>query len=262
MVEAVGKPDVAFVMAGTRGLGLASAVALAERGHPVAVCARTPEAVRSAVALLERHGPAFGVVADVSDAAALADAVAAVRDRLGPVGVLVANAGGPPAGDFFSVTPEHWDVAYQLTLMSVVRAVRAVVPEMRAAGRGRIVVIGSSSVRRPIPGILLSNVFRPALDGLVKDLAVTLAPMGITVNMVNAGRIDTDRVRELDAGAAKRQGVSPEEIRRGSEATIPMGRYGSPEELGSCVAYLASPAASYITGQSILVDGGLVPTLP
>jgi 3-oxoacyl-[acyl-carrier protein] reductase len=254
--------DVAFVMAGTRGLGLASAVALAEAGHPVAVCARTPDDVERAVARLERHGPAFGVVGDVSDATALAEAVVAVRDKLGPIGVLVANAGGPPAGDFFSVSAEDWDTAYRLTFMSVVRAAQAVLPGMRSAGRGRIVVIGSSSVRRPIPNLLLSNVFRPALDGLVKDLAVTLAPMGVTVNMVSPGRIDTDRVRTLDAAAAARRGVAAEDVRRDSEGQIPMGRYGSPEELAACVAFLASRSASYITGQSILVDGGMVPTLP
>lgn len=259
MVEA---GDVAFVMAGTRGLGLASAVALAEKGHPVAVCARTPEGVERAVARLERHGPAFGVVGDVSDATALAEAVAAVRDKLGPIGVLVANAGGPPAGDFFSVSAEDWETAYRLTFMSVVRAAQAVLPEMQSAGRGRIVVIGSSSVRRPIPNLLLSNVFRPALDGLVKDLAVTLAPMGVTVNMVSPGRIDTDRVRTLDAAAAARRGVAAEDVRRDSEGQIPMGRYGSPEELAACVAFLASRSASYITGQCILVDGGMMPTLP
>jgi 3-oxoacyl-[acyl-carrier protein] reductase len=254
--------DVAFVMAGTRGLGLASAAALAEQGHPVAVCGRTAGDVERAVERLEAHGPAFGVVADVSDAAALAGAVDAVRDRLGPVGVLVANAGGPPPGDFFAATEADWDAAYQLTLMSVVRATHAVLPGMRAAGRGRIVVIGSSSARRPIPNIMLSNVFRPAIDGLVKDLAVTLGPIGVTVNMVAPGRIDTDRVRALDAAAAARRGLAAEDVRRDSESQIPMGRYGSPGELAACVAFLASRAASYITGQCILVDGGMVATLP
>jgi 3-oxoacyl-[acyl-carrier protein] reductase len=254
--------DVAFVMAGTRGLGLASAVALAQQGHPVAVCARTADDVERAVERLEEHGPAFGVVADVSDATALNDAVVAVRDKLGPVGVLVANAGGPPPGDFFSATEADWDTAYQLTLMSVVRATHAVLPGMRSAGRGRIVVIGSSSVRRPIPNIMLSNVFRPAIDGLVKDLSVSLGPVGVTVNMVSPGRIDTDRVRALDAAAGARRGVAAEEVRRDSESQIPMGRYGSPEELAACVAFLASRSASYITGQCILVDGGMVATLP
>lgn len=259
MVDAA---DVAFVMAGTRGLGLASAVALAEQGHPVAVCGRTADGVERAVQRLETRGPAFGVVADVSDAAALAGAVDAVRDKLGPVGVLVANAGGPPPGDFFAATEADWDAAYQLTLMSVVRATHAVLPAMRAAGRGRIVVIGSSSARRPIPNIMLSNVFRPAIDGLVKDLAVTLGPIGVTVNMVAPGRIDTDRVRTLDASAAARRGLAAEDVRRDSESQIPMGRYGRPEELAACVAFLASRAASYITGQCILVDGGMVATLP
>jgi 3-oxoacyl-[acyl-carrier protein] reductase len=146
--------------------------------------------------------------------------------------------------------------------MSAVRAIRLAVPRMRAGGFGRIIVIGSSSVRQPVAGITLSNAFRPALAGLVKNLAVDLAGDGITVNMVSPGRIDTGRVRSLDAGRAQREGRDADEVRRSSEASIPMGRYGTVHEIGALVAFLASDAAGYITGQTPLVDGGMVPTLP
>lgn len=255
----------ALVLAGTRGLGAASAAALAQAGHPVAICGRTKESVDAGLVTLRDHAdtaPVTGLVADVSKPDDLRGAVDQTADELGEVGVLVANAGGPPAGGFFDVGPEDWERAYHLTLMSFVHAVRAVAPAMRTAGRGRIVLIGSSSVRKPIPNLVLSNAFRPALAGVVKDLAVTLAPEGVTVNMVSPGRIDTDRVRDLDGKQAEAKGLSVEEVRARAEQAIPAGRYGEPAELGALVAFLASEAAGYITGQSVLVDGGMVPTLP
>lgn len=256
------KARVALVMAGSRGLGLACARELIARGDAVAICGRDRDGVVAATKELQQAGHALGLVGDVSRPDELRDVVRDVRRSLGPLAVLVANAGGPPAGGFFDVSSEDWDVAYRLTLQSFIAAVREVVPDMRAAGRGRIVLIGSSSVRRPIPNLVLSNTFRPALNGLVKDLAVTLAPDGITVNIVAAGRVDTERVRELDALSAVARSMTPEQVRADSQRLIPMGRYGRPEELAAMVGFLASPQASYITGQSILVDGGLVSALP
>lgn len=262
-MDAVRSPArVALVLAGTRGLGRACARELAAAGHAVAVCGRRREDVDAVAKELEQSGPALGLVGDVSRADELRAVVAETRRTLGPVEILVANAGGPPAGGFFDVALEDWDTAYRLTLMSVVVAVREVADEMRAGGWGRIALIGSSSVRRPLPDLVLSNVFRPGLAGLVKDLAVTLAPDGITVNMVSPGKIDTDRVRTLDEQRAGKQSVDPDEVRAATERGIPAGRYGSPAELGAVVGFLTSPQASYVTGQSILVDGGLVPTLP
>ncbi|MET8831760.1 SDR family oxidoreductase [Streptomyces sp. NPDC004610] len=256
-------PDpVALVTAGSRGLGLASAHELLKRGYRVAIAARTPQGVAAAVEELRPYGTVEGFSADLADPAALEALVSWTRDTLGPVTALVANAGGPPPGGFFDVTDADWRAAFELTLCSVVTSVRLVVPDMRAAGGGRIVVTGSSSVRRPLDGLVLSNAFRPAVNGLVKDLAVELAPDGITVNMVSPGRIDTDRVRGLDRARAARTGVPEQEVRARSQASIPAGRYGTPAEFAAAVGFLASPEAGYVTGQSLLVDGGLVPALP
>lgn len=255
-------PPAAFVLAGSRGLGYGCAERLAAEGHAVGICGRSADEVDAAANKLAAQSRAIGVVADVSDAEQLRETVARVRSELGPVGVLVANAGGPPPGGFEDVSPESWEAAYQLTLMSFVHAVHGVLPDMRSLGGGRIILIGSSSIRRPISNLVLSNTFRPALNGLVKDLAVDLAADRVTVNVVAPGRIDTDRVRQLDAVAAERSGRSIEEARAGSEGSIPMGRYGRTEEFAALVGFLASEDAGYITGQSILVDGGMTASLP
>jgi 3-oxoacyl-[acyl-carrier protein] reductase len=254
---------VAVVLAGTRGLGRACAEALAEGGHAVVVCGRNEATLAETVeSLRSLGGAAEGVVADVSDAAATEAVVEDAARAFGRVDVLVANAGGPPAGGFAELEAGDWDAAFRLTLMSAVVAIRSVVPLMRDQRRGRVVVIGSSSVRSPLTGLLLSNVFRPALDGLVKSLAVELGRDGITVNMVAPGKIDTERVRQLDRIRAERSGSSEADQRAQTESTIPAGRYGRPDELASLVRFLASDEAQYISGQCVLVDGGLVPTLP
>jgi 3-oxoacyl-[acyl-carrier protein] reductase len=146
--------------------------------------------------------------------------------------------------------------------MSVVRSFRLAIERMQPNRFGRLLVIGSSSIRQPISELVLSNAFRPALAGVVKTLAGEVAADGITVNMVAPGRVDTERVRELDERRAENAGVPVEEFRRSFERTIPAGRYGHPAEVGAVVAFLASDAAAYVTGQTILVDGGLVRTLP
>ncbi|MGH3665291.1 MAG: SDR family oxidoreductase [Egibacteraceae bacterium] len=253
----------ALVLAASKGIGRGCAEELARAGFRVAVCARTTDGVERAVDALKTLGAeAIGVTADVSDPAQLESAFAAVDVAFGRLDVLLANAGGPPPGEFMALDDDAWRTAYELTLMSAVRSIRLAVPRMRANGYGRILVIGSSSVRQPVDNITLSNAFRPALVGLVKSLAGELAGDGITVNMVSPGRIDTERVRDLDERAAQRQGVTYAAARAASVAKIPMGRYGSINEIGALVAFLASEPAGYITGQTPLVDGGLVPTLP
>jgi 3-oxoacyl-[acyl-carrier protein] reductase len=148
-----------------------------------------------------------------------------------------------------------------LNLMSVVRLIREALPQMRQRGYGRIVNFTSSSIRQPIDGLLLSNVFRVAVLGLAKSLSLELAPDGILVNTLGPGRINTDRVVSLDRGRAERAGITPEEVREQTEAGISLGRYGEPEEFAKVAAFLASPANTYVTGQSLLVDGGLVNAL-
>lgn len=252
----------AFVMAAGKGLGRGAAEALGREGCAVAVCGRSAAGLEGVASALEQTGvAAHRVVADVSSPAELDQAFASVDAAFGRLDVLVANAGGPPPGAFLEVDDEAWRTGFELTLMSAVRAMRLAVPRMRARGGGRIVVIGSSSVKQPIENLVVSNAFRPALLGVVKTLAREVAADGITVNIVSPGRIDTDRVRSLDERRAAAAGVSYDEIRARSEGAIPVGRYGEPNELGALVAFLASDRAAYVTGQSILVDGGLVSAL-
>lgn len=254
---------VALVTAASRGLGRAAAEALAARGAHIALCARRKdEAVATAAEIAGRYGvQALGLAADVSKAPDIDRLIEAVQEHFGRLDILVTNAGGPPAGTFIELAETDWETAFQLTLMSVVRLVRAALPELRRSDAAAIVNITSSSVRQPIPGLVLSNTFRPAVVGLAKSLAEELGPLGIRVNNVAPGRIDTERVRQLDERRAAAQSQSVDEFRAHFSRNIPLGRYGRPEELGEAVAFLASPAASYITGATILVDGGLVRAL-
>lgn len=254
---------VAVVMAASKGLGRGCAEALAAQGFRIVLCARNQSGVDEAVTSIQSAGgEAVGCAADVSVAADIRRVFELADSTFGRVDVVVANAGGPPPGRFDSLTDDAWHVAFDLTVMSAVRAIQQAIPRMRACGYGRIIVLGSSSVRMPLANLALSNVFRPGLVGAVKTLAVELAGDGITVNMVSPGRIDTDRVRTLDEARARTEGISYDEVRLRSERAIPMGRYGTPADVGELVAFLASPRAAYITGQSILVDGALVPSLP
>lgn len=260
--ERDGAGRVATVLAGTKGLGRGCVDALAARGFSVALCARTAADVEATVDQLRSKGvQATGRAVDVADPAQLEAFLGQVDVDLGPTSVLVANAGGPPPGRVLDLDDAAWQLGFELTFLSAVRSIRLAVPRMRRAGYGRIVVIGSSSVRQPLEGLALSNAYRPALVGVVKSLALDLAPEGITANLVAPGRIATERVAQLDALVAEREGVPVEEVRARSEQAIPMGAYGRPADLGELVGFLASPAAGYLTGQTILVDGGLIRSL-
>ena len=253
---------LALVTAATGGLGFATAKALAAEGVHVAICSRDKTRVQDAVGRLEQGGGhAVGFVADVSRAEDLERLFADVQETLGGLDILVSNAGGPPSGGFTALAESQWDMAYGLTLQSVVRSVRLALPMMQARGGGRILTIVSSSVKRPLPNLMLSNVFRPAVQGLCKSLSLELAADNVQVNCLAPGRIDTERVGELDKALADKQGKPFEEVRRASLSSIPMARLGEPDEFGEVAAFLCSEAAKYITGSTVFVDGGAVTCL-
>lgn len=253
----------AVVTAASGGLGRAVATALAGEGASVAVCSRSEERAKGAAADVAGQSGAtvHGYAADVSDADSLAAFFERAATDLGGIDILVCNAGGPPPGGFEKLAEEQWDRAYQLTLQSVVRSVRLALPHLREGTGSAVLALGSSSVKRPIPNLLLSNVFRPAVHGLCVSLSEELAPDGIRVNMLSPGRIETERTVQLDKARAEREGVSVAEVRDASLRNIPLGRFGQVEEFGRVGAFLCSDAASYITGSSIIADGGMVKSL-
>lgn len=176
--------------------------------------------------------------------------------HFGGLDILVTNAGGPPSGPFTSFGDDVWAEAIDSLLLSVVRLCRAAIPHMRARGGGRIIHVTSISVKQPIEGLVLSNALRAAVTGLAKTLAAELAPHNILVNCVAPGYTRTDRVVELADQAAAREGISADAVERRIVEKIPAGRMGEPGEFGAVVAFLASPAASYVSGTTIQVDGG------
>ncbi|WP_113701811.1 SDR family oxidoreductase [Nonomuraea lactucae] len=239
---------VALVTGGSAGIGLAAAKSLAREGCDVCVSARDPERLADAVVELQEFGGVVhAVLADVEDPRSAARVAAETRDVLGPVDILVANAGGPPAGGFVDVGPDEWDAAIQRNLLGTVRLIHAVLPEMRSRGWGRIVTVTGRSAREAIDGLVLSNATRSAVAGVVRTLAREVGGDGVLVTNVMPGQIDTDRLREL-AGGDERLAA------RGVE--VPVGRIGRPEEVGDVVAFLASERTSFVTGVSLLVDGG------
>lgn len=254
---------VAIVTAASRGMAKATALRLAAEGAEVAICSRSEEHMRAVAGEIrvKTGRSVFWATCDLTKAEQIRAFVSQVAERFGGVDILVANAGGPPRGDFFSFDDGDWMNAVELTLMSVVRLVREVVPWMRRRGGGRIVAISSTSVKQPIPDLMLSNAIRPGVLGLLKTLSQELARDSILVNVLSPGRIDTDRVREMDAARAKRAGKTVEEIKAESLARIPLGRYGRPEEVADTIAFLVSERASYITGATVVVDGGMVRSL-
>jgi 3-oxoacyl-[acyl-carrier protein] reductase len=184
--------------------------------------------------------------------------MAATTDRFGGVDLLFANTGGPPAGTALSFDDMAWQNAFALLLLSVIRSVRLVVPSMRERGGGAILVGTSSTVKEPFPNLALSNVMRAGVTSLVKTLSLELAPDRIRVNSLLPGRIATDRLKYLDEANASKAGITTDEQTRRAMATIPVGRYGEPDEFGRAGAFLLSDAASYITGAALQVDGGLL----
>lgn len=249
---------VALVTAATKGLGKASALALAKEGASVAISARTRDDVERVAREIEvqTRSRVIGIVGDVGRRDDCARMVADTAAAFGALHVVVSNSGGPPPGAFEELDESQWQQAIETTLLSTVRLFRAALPHMKAAGYGRMLVITSSSVKEPIAGLLLSNVIRPGLAGLCKTLSKELGAHGITVNNVAPGTFDTDRIVHLHEKQAKAQGIAVEQTREAAKKTIPLGRFGDPNELGRVVAFLASEAGSYVSGQTLVVDGG------
>jgi 3-oxoacyl-[acyl-carrier protein] reductase len=250
---------VALVTAASRGLGLASARALAAEGMSLVICARGSKQLEAAANDLRARGARVEALSlDVSQPEAAEQLIDLVEQKFGRLDVLVNNAGGPPPGGFAKVGDTDWERAFQLTLMSAVRLVRQALPMLTASGQGRVINIVSTSVKQPIDDLILSNALRLAVIGLAKTLSREVAGSGVTVNCVLPGIILTDRQRELRGADASRRGISFETAIEEVGRSIPAGRVGQPEEVGALVAFLAGAQASYITGTSIQVDGGLV----
>lgn len=250
---------IALVTAASKGLGRGSAEALSAEGCRVAICARTQaEVERAAREISGRTGhEVVPFVADMSTAADIDALLASVRQRLGDPDIVVCNAGGPPAGNFATVSLDQFLPAVELSMMSSIRLTYGVVPTMKAKGWGRVVYITSVAVKQPIPFILLSNTARAGLTGFMKTVAREIAATGVTVNAVLPGTHDTDRVRQTAATRAKTEGLSGiEQALEAQKATNPMHTLGDARDFGCVVAFLCSQQARFVTGENVLVDGG------
>lgn len=257
------KGKVYLVAASSKGLGFGIARELANNGATVCIASRTHTDIEKAAKSLRNKTRAtvFSSVMDASDGESIRNWVNEVNTVYERIDGLVVNAGGPPPGNFEHFSDDAWQSAFELTLMSAVRMIRNVLPIMRASGEGSILTVTSISVKEPVDQLLLSNVFRSGVTSLVKSLSNDLAKENIRVNNLIPGRIDTDRVKALDKNASEIKNVPIEHIKEQNELSIPLGRYGTIDEFGKAGAFLLSPAASYITGASLVVDGGILKTV-
>lgn len=252
------KDRVALAAAASKGLGYGVARALARDGARVSICSRSAEGVRAAAERLaaETGAPVMGIPCDVTDGAALQAWVDQTVAAWGRIDALLVNAGGPPAGLFVELSDAQWQAAFELNVLSAVRLIRAALPHMGPGSA--IVTITSAAAREPVARLALSNVMRAGVAGLVKTLADELAPQGIRINNLLPGRLDTERVAQLDQHTADKLGITFDEARARAVAAIPLGRLGTIDEFGAAGAFLLSPAAGFITGASLRVDGGMM----
>jgi 3-oxoacyl-[acyl-carrier protein] reductase len=249
---------VAFVAAASSGLGKAAALELAREGASLAICARSAEKIGQAADEISAATGAevLPLVCDVTDPEQIAAAVAATVERFGGLQILVTNAGGAPPGHFDALDDAAWERGWRLNFLSIVQLVRAALPHMTAAGWGRIVTITSITVKQPQDDLLISSAVRPGVLGLVRSLASQLGGAGITVNNVAPGFTATDRVTEIFSARAAANGTRLEDEMRSITERSPLGRMGQPDELAAVIAFLCSTRAAYVTGQTIVVDGG------
>jgi len=253
------KGRVAIVAASSQGIGLATAEAFAAEGCRVAMCARNVQTLHAAAEKVHNKyaGEVFADAFDVTDSAAVTSFVGAVVSKFGGVDICVTNAGGPPAKGFLAASLEEWRKAIDANFLSTVYFVREVIPHMRQKKWGRIITITSITTKQPVADLVLSNAVRAAVVGLVKSLANEFGKDGILVNNVGPGFTATDRLKELAKARSAASGKPEQEFLDAWAADAPVKRLGDPRELADTIVWLASERASYITGQTVLVDGGM-----
>ncbi|MEK5174913.1 SDR family oxidoreductase [Heyndrickxia sp. FSL W8-0496] len=256
------KGKTALVMASSQGLGKAIAKGFVKEGVNVLIASRNVDQLKIVKEELSSLGDAKVdyIGCDITKPNQIEAMIQKLSIDYGALDILINNAGGPPAGSFEDLTDDEWQQSFELNLLSYIRIIRGALPLLKRNG-GKIINIASSSIKEPISGLILSNTFRTGIVGLSKTLAIELAKYNILVNTVGPGRIATDRVKHLDELNAKKNGLTIEEIEESEKETIPLGRYGEPEEFANMVVFLASEANSYVTGSSFLVDGGKIKSI-
>jgi 3-oxoacyl-[acyl-carrier protein] reductase len=252
------KGRVAMIAAASKGIGKACALALAQESCKVSICSRTSKVLMETGKELESLTETIGLVTDVSSPRGLENWYQATVETFGQVDILVTNTGGPPVSRFLQLTDEQWLAGVESTLMNVVRLSRLVIPGMQQRKWGRIIHLTSLVAKQPVDELTISSTLRAGLSGLTKTMANQLGPDNITVNAVLMGHILTDRQQHLADVRTKEQGITHEQYFERQSAEIPLRRIGEPREVGEVVAFLASERASYVTGVSLQIDGGII----
>jgi 3-oxoacyl-[acyl-carrier protein] reductase len=250
----------AVVAASSQGLGRAIAEVFLQEGANVVISGRDEGKLKRVASELQEYGEVSYKQTDITKPEDIKSLMSMAVEKFGKIDILINNAGGPPAGTFEVLSDQDWLSSFELNLLSYIRLIREALPFLKVNG-GKIINIASSSIKEPIPGLILSNTFRTGMVGLTKTLSQELAPYNVLINTVAPGNIETDRLKHLNQYNADKLGVSREELEQDAINKIPLKRYGQPEEFAKVVAFLASDANTYMTGSSFLVDGGMVKSI-